>query len=44
MKKYNKAKRKMINFDDVTKENIKKKSKLAENSLSPMHNIDNCRF
>ena len=24
MKKYNKAKRKMINFDDVTKENIKK--------------------
>ena len=24
MKQYNKAKRKMINFDDVTKENIKK--------------------
>ena len=24
MKKYNKAKGKMINFDDVTKENIKK--------------------
>ena len=42
MKQYNKAKRKMINFDDVTKE--KKKSKLAKNSLSPMHNIDNCRF
>ena len=39
MYQYNEAIQKMINFDDVTKENIKEQSKLATNSWSFIQNI-----